>query len=253
MVLENPPVCLYILESESTKTFYASHVFLKYKKNIGGRIKLTSGTKRFLDRYPEMIYVRNVNGVSWGINKFYSDIINKSKTDEKINDLLKSKYKRVTGFLFNCKGYAFRGMEGYEIQKIYDTKMEDIHKIIYEFKELYKDGYMEWEYFEEEIQKTIYGRTFLEMCTNKRWTYLKRNETYECINKRNLGKTEQQKNKTHYEKKKEDKKFVYNTNRKQCLRDIKKNNKRPSQKTIDKYKLTESEINLSACVNKYKN
>ena len=80
-----------------------------------------------------------------------------------------------------------------------------------------------------------------------------RNETYECINKRNLGKTEQQKNKTHYEKKKEDKKFVYNTNRKQCLRDIKKNNKRPSQKTIDKYELTESEINLSGCVNKYKN
>ena len=32
MVLEYPPVCLYILESESTKTFYASHVFLKYKK-----------------------------------------------------------------------------------------------------------------------------------------------------------------------------------------------------------------------------
>ena len=55
-------------------------------------------------------------------------------------------------------------MEGYEIQKIYDTKMEDIHKIIYEFKELYKDGYMEWEYFEEEIQKRIaLGSDFYEI------------------------------------------------------------------------------------------
>ena len=99
--------------------------------------------------------------------------------------------------------------------------------------------------FEDEIQKTIFNRTFPETCTRKKWTYLKRKEIYECINKRNLGKTKQQKNKSHYEKNKENQKFIYNLNRKQCLRDIKKNNKRPSQKTIDKYKLTENEISLS--------
>jgi len=242
MVLEYPPVCLYILESESTKTFYASYVCLKYKIYREGHLKLTSSTKRFLDRYPEMIHVQNVNGVSWGINAFYSNIINKSKTDEKINDLLKSKYKRVIGFLFNCQGYAFLGMEGYELKYINDIEIEDIHKIMYEIKEMYKVGYMDWECFEEEIQKTIFNRTFSETYTRKKWTYLKRKETYECINKRNLGKTEQQKNKSYYEKKKENQKFVYTLNRKQCLRNIKKNNSRPSQKTIDKYELTESEI-----------
>ena len=125
------------------------------------------------------------------------------------------------------------------------SKEKDIHKIIYEIKEMYKVGYMDWEYFEDKIQKTIFNRTFPETCTRKKWTYLKRKEIYECINKRNLGKTKHQKNKSHYEKNKENQKFIYNLNRKQCLRDIKKNNKRPSQKTIDKYKLTENEISLS--------
>ena len=67
-------------------------------------------------------------------------------------------------------------------------------------------------------------------------------EPYTCINKYNLGKTQQQKNKSQYDKKKSDTQFVYNKNRKQCLINIKKTNKRPSQKSIDKYKLTESEI-----------
>lgn len=245
MVSIFPPICLYILESESTKTFYASHVHLKYKTYKEGNIKITSNTKRFLDRYPEMIKIQNVNGISWGINTFYSNIINKSKTDEKINDLLKSKYKRVIGFLFNCKGYAFLGIEGYELKYINDIEIKDIHKIMYEIKEMYKVGYMDWEYFEDKIQKTSFNRTFPETCTRKKWTYLKRKEIYECINKRNLGKTKQQKNKSRYEKNKENQKFIYNLNRKQCLRDIKKNNKRPSQKTIDKYKLTENEISLS--------
>ena len=245
MVSIFPPICLYILESESTKTFYASHVHLKYKTYKEGNIKITSNTKRFLDRYPEMIKIQNVNGISWGINTFYSNIINKSKTDEKINDLLKSKYKRVIGFLFNCKGYAFLGIEGYELKYINDIEIKDIHKIMYEIKEMYKVGYMDWEYFEDKIQKTSFNRTFPETCTRKKCTYLKRKEIYECINKRNLGKTKQQKNKSHYEKNKENQKFIYNLNRKQCLRDIKKNNKRPSQKTIDKYELTENEISLS--------
>ena len=245
MVSKFPPICLYILESESTKTFYVSHVHLNYKTHKEGNIKITSSTKRFLDRYPEMTHVQNVNDVSWGINAFYSNIINKSKTDEKINDLLKSKYKKVIGFLFNCKGYAFLGIEGYELKYINDIEIEDIHKIMYEIKEMYKVGYMDWKYSEDKIQKTIFNRTFPETCTRKKWTYLKRKEIYECINKRNLGKTKQQKNKSHYEKNKENQKFIYNLNRKQCLRDIKKNNKRPSQKTIDKYKLTENEISLS--------
>ena len=38
MVLNFPPICLYILESESTKTFYASHVHLKYKTYKEGNI-----------------------------------------------------------------------------------------------------------------------------------------------------------------------------------------------------------------------
>ena len=245
MVSIFPPICLYILESESTKTFYASHVHLKYKTYKEGNIKITSNTKRFLDRYPEMIKIQNVNGISWGINTFYSNIINKSKTDEKINDLLKSKYKRVIGFLFNCKGYAFLGIEGYELKYINDIEIKDIHKIMYEIKEMYKVGYMDWKYSEDKIQKTIFNRTLTDTCTRKKWTYSKRKDIYERINKRNLGKTKQQKNKSHYEKNKENQKFIYNLNRKQCLRDIKKNNKRPSQKTIDKYELTESEINLS--------
>ena len=65
MVSIFPPICLYILESESTKTFYASHVHLKYKTYKEGNIKITSNTKRFLDRYPEMIKIQNVNGISW--------------------------------------------------------------------------------------------------------------------------------------------------------------------------------------------
>ena len=136
-------------------------------------------------------------------------------------------------------------MENYDIKSVNNITLDEVYKIIHEIKEMYKKGYMDYKEYEIERNVIRMERIFREKDTSKQWEYIVRDEPYTCINIRNLGKTQKQKNKYRYDNKKSDIQFIYTKNRKQCLRDIKNFNKRPTQKNIDKYKLTESEINLS--------
>ena len=78
--------------------------------------------------------------------------------------------------------------------------------------------------------------------TKNKWVYVKRDEPYECINIRNVGLTQKEKNKNKYEKKKQKTDFKVKINRKQVLINIKKRGKQPKNSTIDKYGITEDEI-----------
>jgi hypothetical protein len=242
------PVVLYILESDSTKTFYASHVRLKYSlDHENENVHIHSRLKLNINKYPHMKYIHHRNETKWGINTFYSKLFYKSETQENIKDLINSKPNelKITGFLFNCDGYIFMPMENYDIKSVNNITLDEVYKNINEIKEMYKKGYMDYKEYEIERNVIRMERIFREKDTSKKWEYIVRDKPYTCINKRNLGKTQKGKNESYYDKKKSDIQFIYNKNRKQCLRDIKKFNKRPTQKNIDKYKLTESEINLS--------
>jgi len=237
-----PPVVLYIIESKSEKKFYISYVHLNYSIDENKKIIINSSKNVNTNKYTEMKHVFHRNGTKWGINKFYRKLYNKSKHDNDLKKFINSNVLyniSITGFLFNCKPYPSKPIKGFGLN---DITIDEIHEIIYKIKDMYKQGYMGYTIKEVERDVILYERAFKEKFYDSVWEYITRKEPYACINKRNLGKTQKQKNKYRYDKKKENQKFVYNKNRKQCLRNIKKYNKRPSQQIIDKYELTESEI-----------
>tara|TARA_Y100000361_G_scaffold69146_1_gene60982 strand:- start:249 stop:974 length:726 start_codon:yes stop_codon:yes gene_type:complete len=232
------PVALYIIENPETKTFYIKHVKLKYKREPDGKIIITSRTK-LKKEYQGIFYRRN--SICFGSDVLCRHIKKSMKKNKKLETLFLNCNSIITGFLFNAKTYPSLHMFDYG-QKINDITMDEILIRIKEYRELYKFGYMNWEIIEYEYPKTLYGRTFMEKGTKQDWIYVKRDEPYECINIRNTGLTQNEKNKNKYEKKKQNISFKFKVNRKQVLINIKKRGKQPKNSTIDKYGITEDEI-----------
>ena len=240
-----PPYVLYIIENKSEKKFYASCIPLEYSIDENKKFIINSNKNVNTNKYVEMKHVFHRNETKWGINKFYRKLYNKSKHDNDLKMFINSNVLyniSITGFLFNCKRYPSLHMDGFGLDDINNITIDEIHKIVFNIKNMYKKGYMGYTTQEVERDAILYERKFKKKFIVSKWEYILRDEPYTYINKRNSGKTQQQKNKSRYDKKKSDTQFVYNKNRKQCLINIKKTNKRPSQKSIDKYKLTESEI-----------
>tara|TARA_B100001250_G_scaffold221212_1_gene189727 strand:- start:73 stop:762 length:690 start_codon:yes stop_codon:yes gene_type:complete len=221
-----PPVALYIIENPTTKTFYTKRVNLKYKYESDGNIIITSHTS-LKNKYKDLFYQRN--NTLFGSGVLCSHVERNIKNNPKLKTLFTSGKPIITGFLFNAKMYPCSQMFDYG-QNIHNITRDEILKRIKEYKKIYEIGYMDWQTIET---KTI---------TKNKWVYVKRGEPYECINIRNVGLTQKEKNKNKYEKKKQKTDFKVKINRKQVLINIKKRGKQPKNSTIDKYGITEDEI-----------
>jgi len=192
-----PPVVLYIIENPETKTFYINHVKLKYKCESDGKIIITSHTN-LKKEYQGIFYRRN--SICFGSNVLYRHIQKSIKKNKKLETLFLTGNSIITGFLFNAKTYPSLQMHDYG-QKINDITIDEILIRIKEYRELYKFGYMNWEIVEYEYPQKLYGRTFMEKGTKQDWIYVKRDEPYECINIRNVGLTQKEKNKINTKRK----------------------------------------------------